>query len=192
MRKLICSLVGTSILGLLLFLGFQSRIIGQEFIPEKTFYLPVKQGKALGFFIEQNKLAVIFVKDQDVRVIIYYLDKTPNPNPEPNPEPNPNPSPTDVVAIYWVEETLERTPDQAKIIASKRVRDLIKQKGLSFQVVDKDVKNEFGETPSNLVPIISSAKKLPSLVLLNKEGEITVLDIPNNEDEFIELLGVIK
>lgn len=189
MRRLNHSLLATACVLLLVF-PIWAISFAQEFAPEKTFYIPVKQGKALAFFINQNKLAVIFMEGENTTVRFYYLSSSPEPNPDPEPEPNPQPS--NIVAIYWVEETLERTPEQAILLSSKKVRDSIQQKGLSFQVVDKDIKNEFGQTPTNLIPIISAAKKIPSLVLLNKEGKVTVIDTPKDENEFISLLEGLK
>ena len=159
----------------------------QVFETEKTFNIPVLEGKAVGFFVSQTRLGIVWVKQDSIIITFKELVDS-----NPNPDPNPDPLPSGVVSMFWVEETLDRTPEQASMLSSKKVREAIVQKGLTFQVVDKDIKNEYGQTPSNLVPIISKVKNLPSLVLMDEDGSLTVYPIPTSEESFIKFLENIK
>ncbi len=163
----------------------------QEFKQDVAFSIPVNDGKAIAFFVSQTKLAIVYVKGENIVVSFKTLcDVEPNPNP--SPDPNPNPSPLFVTHIYWVEESLNRTPEQAKIISSQKVREALKKKSIRFQVVDKDIKNEFDQTPSNLVPILSKVTQYPSLVLVTKDSQVLVYSVPESEEDFVEFLESLQ
>jgi len=93
----------------------------------------------------------------------------PNPNPDPDPPPPPPPPPP-VPAELWgivVEESAERTPQQAIVIASPVVRALF-DKG-EFRVVDDDM-----EVESAIKPYIERAKGklLPQFYVVDAKGTI--------------------
>jgi len=85
-----------------------------------------------------------------------------DPTPTPGPTPTPTPTPTELHAIV-IEESAQRTPAQAIVLGSTRVRTAFK----SFQVEDKDA------TAASLQPYIDRAKSkgLPYLMIVNAQGQ---------------------
>jgi hypothetical protein len=84
----------------------------------------------------------------------------PKPDPDPNPDPNPNP---DAVFGVIIEERDDRDDlgvKRAMIFENAAIRD--------------DVKDETGQTPSDMKPYIDRARKLglPAIFLVNKDGKV--------------------
>jgi hypothetical protein len=81
------------------------------------------------------RLFIDYVKGNDILTLKYIMTRQdgpdPQPDPDPDPDPNPVPPPGEWTAVI-VEETADRTPDQALVINSKPLREMVK----TFRVVD--------------------------------------------------------
>lgn len=115
----------------------------------------------------------------------------PGPNPVPPPPPPPPPIPTKLFAII-VEETKDRTPDQAVVLLSPEVRALFEK----FETIDPT--NDEGKPnpiPVDKVPYVERAKgdKLP--VMFITDGKSTVFyegTIPTTIADVKSLVEKIK
>lgn len=96
----------------------------------------------------------------------------PGPEPEPEPEPEPQPNPQGPLSLIWIEETADRTPEQAQAITDTAIRDAIREAGWSIRVADVDVVDEHGDPPSDLQPYIEAAKRAgtPRLFAVDSVG----------------------
>jgi len=100
----------------------------------------------------------------------------PTPNPTPDPAPTPTPTPTPVAADLWgvvVEESRNRTAEQAQVLASPEVRKLFKDEHL--RVVDPigdDGKPV--EVAADMKPYVQRAvgQKVAWLFLTDTKGEV--------------------
>lgn len=101
----------------------------------------------------------------------------PNPGPNPPVPPPPPPPADDIAAMLWIEESSGRDAEQAAVLIDSELRRRMAAKGIAFRVVDADVVDENGMTPSDLLPLISAAKAkgLPCVFALDKSGR-TVLE----------------
>lgn len=81
-------------------------------------------------------LRVLYVKGQTINELTYTLtrDSEPEPGPDPQPDPEPEPVPPQSLWAIIVEESLDRTPDQAAVYVSPQVRELFEWK--RFRVID--------------------------------------------------------
>ena len=85
-------------------------------------------------------LRVLYVKAGTIAELTYTLTRGdepepgPDPQPDPEPEPEPQPVPTDRLWGIIVEESLDRTPEQAVVYVSPKVRELFEWK--RFRVID--------------------------------------------------------
>lgn len=119
------------------------------------------------------------------------VQPTPDPGPNPNPNPNPTPLPQGPFTVIWIEESADRTPDQAKAITDSVIRETLKKAGWKLRVADVDVVDESGNTPEDLAPMVEAAKRLgvPRVFVIDAKGaEVFNGKAPQNRDEFIALL----
>jgi len=110
------------------------------------------------------------------------------PNP-PGPVP-PKPSPVGK-SIWWLEETTERTPGQAEAITDPVSRQAMAAAGWKFRVFDKDVRDEHGQTPSELKPVLAEALKqgLPLLYIYDGTAKAYFRKVPESANEFRTILS---
>jgi len=117
------------------------------------------------------------------------------PNPGPGPPPNPDdpkpPRPTPPFILLWIEETTERTAAQAQAQNDSAIRQALQRAGWQLRVVDKDIKNERGETPADLASWIERAVKLglPRLFVIDKAGRHLSYPAPKDRGEFVKILA---
>ncbi len=119
------------------------------------------------------------------------FDTQPSPTPEPEPQPGPpTPHPNSVTSLIWIEESEARQPSQAAALIDKSIREAISQRRISFRVVDVDVKDEKGETPSDLAALIDAAKSkgLPVVFGLDANGKTVLEAKVNTREDFESLL----
>jgi hypothetical protein len=88
----------------------------------------IKGGKAV--------MTVYYVKGDSIECMEYAVTRRGEPAPNPSPDPSPEPSPEPVGDLWAIviEESKDRTPEQAIVLASQEVRDLFKDG--RFRVVD--------------------------------------------------------
>jgi hypothetical protein len=116
------------------------------------------------------------------------------PNPGPGPSPNPDdpkpPRPVPPFILLWIEETTERTAAQAQAQNDLAIRQALQRAGWQLRVVDKDIRNEKGEPPSDLAPWIEKAVKLglPRLFVIDKTGRYLSYSAPRDRGEFLKIL----
>lgn len=127
-----------------------------------------------------------------VVALVIVVSRPPDPSPDPKP---PGPQPTPIVDsplwIVVVEESAERTAEQAKLLTSKTLAERLKAKGHHFRIVDKDAKDskggsgDFGEYVER-----SKGKTLPVLFLVTPTGDVRFEGpLPANEAAFLATLG---
>jgi hypothetical protein len=122
-----------------------------------------------------------------IKKAAYTITRKDGPTP-PTPPIPPDPTP---VANLWgivIEETSQRTAEQAVVLTSTKVRDLFKDGG--FRVVDKDT-----ETAADVRPYQERAKgqALPVLYLVDTTGKIYYEGaIPKTVAIMEELVGKYK
>lgn len=111
------------------------------------------------------------VVDGDQLFVFPYLGPAPGPNPKPDPKPDPKPAPPPVPTELWaiiVEETAQRTPQQAIVLASPKVRAMFK----GVRVCDPVP----GPVPNELKPytdrVDAANLKKPVLFLTDLKGTI--------------------
>ncbi|MFZ5833210.1 MAG: hypothetical protein ACOY3P_24240 [Planctomycetota bacterium] len=92
-------------------------------------------------------------------------DPKPDPQPDPKPEPEPQPTPSELWAVV-VEESSQRTPEQAAILASPQVRALFPEG--RFRVLDQDAQAADAKTYLDR----SRGKPLPVLYLIDPQARV--------------------
>jgi hypothetical protein len=109
---------------------------------------------------------------------------SPTPGPEPKPDPQPTPKP---VADLWaivIEESSQRTPQQAAVLASTELRALFA--GKQFRVIDKDT-----NTDTQFARYIqqSVGQKLPLFWLVTPTGDVLYQgDLPSTPTAAVDLV----
>lgn len=148
-------------------------------------------GTGRAVLVDDSTLLLIEVVDNrpDLSFVNLVRNSPPQP-PGPLPPPGPTPQPATLSTLIWVEESEARQPSQAAALIDKQLREAMSQKRISFRVVDVDVKDEKGETPSDLVALIEAAKAkgLPVVFGLDANGKTVVEARINTRDEFEGLL----
>jgi hypothetical protein len=94
----------------------------------------------------------------------------PDPDPDPKPDPDPQPKPTDEpLRIVVVEESADRTPEQAAVYFDKPLREYVTSKGHVLEVWDDD-STATGEGAAARQAILDRAKgkPLPYLQVIGK------------------------
>lgn len=113
---------------------------------------------------------------------------------EPEPKPGPvNGNKPDFVppfVLLWVEESSQRTPEQAAAQNDKTIREALAKEGWKLLVVDKDAKDASGRVPENLAPWleIANRKGLPRLFVISRSGAYRDYSAPRNVSEFRQIL----
>ena len=74
----------------------------------------------------------------------------PDPPPPPIPPDPPPPIVVEQLHVIIVEESADRTPEQAKVLLSKAVRDYLKSVDGVLHIVDQDVTDGDGNTPTTV------------------------------------------
>ncbi|HYF01309.1 MAG TPA: hypothetical protein VEJ18_20470 [Planctomycetota bacterium] len=116
------------------------------------------------------------------------------PDPGPGPQPNPPPPvPASVVKfLVVVEETGEAVGKRGLWFADKTLAARLKEKGVRWRCVDKDVKNADGVTPPDIERFVDAAagKPLPRVYLVDERGrELFAGNMPNDTARLMELLS---
>jgi len=94
--------------------------------------------------------------------------------------------------LFWIEETADRTPQQAAALTDKTVREALAKAGWTLRVADDDVVDVDGKPPPELAPFIQAARSdgMPRLFAVDPAGaEIYAGKAPANAAEFRQLLG---
>ena len=114
----------------------------------------------------------------------------PEPQPEPQPEPEPQPIPSGPKTVIWIEESGQRTPQQAAAIIDKNVRAAIDAARWTLRVTDVDVVDESGRPPADLAPYLERARHagLPWMVILEDGREVYTGKAPPDLPSFVILL----
>lgn len=133
----------------------------------------------------------------ETRVVTLSVGTKPEPKPEPGPQPGPNPTPPTSLFGVIVEETKDRTPQQAQIVLSTQLRDAL---GGKLLLLDKDVKKIAGQDPAVIATYQADAKgkQLPVIFLTGDDPEhkgIRYADakpLPATLEETLNLIKQIK
>ena len=115
----------------------------------------------------------------------------PDPPPPPIPPDPPPPIVVEQLHVIIVEESADRTPEQAKVLLSKAVRDYLTSVDGVLHIVDQDVTDGDGNMPSTVAGWIQRAKDktLPWLFLVDENGrEVASQALPTTPETFLELL----
>jgi len=163
------------------------------------FVVPLADGQSGTAMMLDATQLILAAPGQPPRLALFQVTPLgPSPSPEPQPHPIPNPEPPPPVPprpgfldLLWIEETAARTPQQARAITDRAIRDALASAGWSLRVVDQDITDETGKTPPELVPAIAAAKRagLPYLIVRSRDGaEVYAGKAPADVDAFKTLL----
>jgi hypothetical protein len=107
------------------------------------------------------------------------------PRPPPNPTPTPTPTPGTVARVVIVEESGDRTPEQAAILTDPRLKPLRDQRKLL--ILDQDAADSLGQPAAELSQY--DGQPLPRVIGLDSSGVRSVAaDLPGSADGLMELL----
>lgn len=181
--------------------------MGGPFVEQQNFPVPLADGTAgtaMALASDQGQVLIVAAPTTPPTISLYLVtpasphpqpqpQPNPNPNPNPNPQPEPQPKPTPVgpLSLIWIEETSERTPEHAILIADKELRDLLYKAGWLLRIADVDVVDENGKPPADLFNYLAEAKKLglPRLFIVDKNGvEVYNGAVPATKEAFLQLL----
>jgi len=175
--------------------------VGGPFVEQQNFPVPLADGTAgtaMALASDQGQVLIVAAPTTPPTISLYLVmpaspQPQPNPNPNPNPQPDPQPKPTPVgpLRLIWIEETSERTPEHAALIADKELRDLLYKAGWLLRIADADVVDENGKPPTDLANYLAEAKKLglPRLFIVDKNGvEVYNGAVPATKEAFLQLL----
>ena len=172
----------------------------------KSFIVPLasgENGSAIALQGGNEQILVLATQGNPPILSLYRLiafdapgpQPEPEPNPQPDPSPNPNPNPQPIphgpISLIWIEESSERTPEQAKAITDQSIRDALKKAGWTLRIADVDVMNENGQPPDDLAAFIAAARRdgVPRLFAIDDKGaEVFNGKAPANRDEFLAIL----
>ncbi len=117
------------------------------------------------------------------------------PAPTPAPVPTPLPPVVQKIAVTILEESHDRTPAQAAVIASPALRQYAAAGGHVFAAIDKDVKSPDGSTPAKFKEWIDYAASrgaaLPHIFVTAKDSGQLLYDGPLPATE-AEALSIAK
>jgi hypothetical protein len=137
---------------------------------------------------------------------IITVGTTPDPNPGPvppgpvPPDPGPIPPPPDPVppapdfeeplSLILIEETEDRTPEEAATVLSTDIIKFIAEKGWTRYLIDKDIKDKDGKTPESVKAYIERAvgAGLPWYIVVDKNGNMVVEGPIKTEKVLLEVL----
>ncbi len=166
------------------------------------FAVPLADGQTgTGLMLDAKQLLVAAPGQPPVLTFFEVTPLSPTPPVPPTPEPlPPKPEPPPPVPVppgpgalelLWIEETAARTPEQAKALTDRALREALAAAGWSLRVVDQDITDETGQTPPELAPLIAAAKQagLPYLVVRSRDGaEVYAGKAPTDLATFQSLL----
>lgn len=120
----------------------------------------------------------------------------PTPDPEPGPEPAPDPEPEPIpdfeepLTLLLIEETGDRTTDEAAAVLSQDIINFIKSKEWDRYLLDQDIKDKDGKTPASVKPYIDRAvgKGLPWYIIVDKNGKVITEDTITTEEALLKVL----
>ncbi len=171
---------------------------------EQGFVVPLADGgngSAMALAAAEGQILIVAAKGDPPVIALYRLaafdapepgpGPEPKPDPEPGPNPDPQPNPRGPLSLIWIEETADRTPEQASALTDSELRDAIRKAGWSLRIADVDVVDEAGNPPSDLAAYIASAKRdgVPRMFAVDAAGaEVFAGRAPANKDEFAAIL----
>lgn len=119
----------------------------------------------------------------------------PNPTPGPGPTPTPGPVTNGRKTAVILRETADQTPEMARMVVALRTgptQSYLSSKGHQLLILDKDSKDENGQTPETLAKVqqATAGKPLPQLVILDQAtGAVqSVEPLGSNPDFVVELI----
>jgi len=141
----------------------------------------------------EHKILAAAVKDGRLVLEEFSWDGGPRPRPDPDPRPEPEPGPQPAPGpktLIWIEETGQRTPQQAAALTDRKLRDVLASSGWKLRVADVDVVDENGNPPADLAPYLDQARRaeLPRLVILEDGRELYTGKAPPDLASFVALL----
>lgn len=160
----------------------------------KSFIVPLasgENGSAMALVAAEGQILIVAAKGDPPVIALYRVSAFDVPGPGPNPNPDPRPNPRGPLSLIWIEETADRTPEQAAALTDSELRDAIRKAGWSLRIADVDVVDEDGNPPSDLAAYIASAKRdgVPRLFAVDAAGaEVFAGKAPANKDEFAAIL----
>jgi len=108
----------------------------------------------------------------------------PDPQPDPEPDPDPEPGPLAKMSLIVVEETRDRTPQQAQILLDPTLRTWLKNNGHQIHLIDKD---QPAEGLKDWIALTDNV--LPHLFIVDSGGGKPVWDgpLPTTQEAMREL-----
>jgi len=137
------------------------------------------------------KLHLVRAGKLEIAAIVVSVGVNPNPEPDPKPDPDPDPTPPPPLAEMWVivvEETSQRTPEQARVLLDPTVRQWMAKNQHRFRILDKD------QTSADLQPWINRATAQPGIALprlfISDSSGVVYFDgeLPHSWMELLELV----
>lgn len=137
-------------------------------------------------------LTVLYVSGDDFADATYALTRqdgpAPKPDPKPDPKPEPQPKPPVELWGFVVEESADRTPQQAIVLGSMDVRSQLVEKRL--RVMDKDLEVE---DVLKTYQARAAGKTLPMLFLTGPDGTLYYEGpLPATVDDMLKLVAETK
>lgn len=117
-----------------------------------------------------STLVIDYVSGEEILTLKYILTRQDGPSPNPDPDPDPNP-PVTIRAVV-IEESKERTPEQAIVLASEKVRASFPG---GFRLVDPLVDEKKVTVPDDVKGWVEKAipkrKSWPYLFIVNEKNK---------------------
>lgn len=114
----------------------------------------------------------------------------PGPGPDPGPNPDPSPGPQRLSLVLVIEESSERTPEQAAVLTNGPLREWMLKQNLSFRLLDKDLE---GTAPAVFVRYFRAAAEggtYPVVFLVGDDASVISQGaLPATVDEFKARIG---
>ena len=185
-------------------MSFSSLVLAAQprLAEQKSFIVPLangENGSAIAMLSGNEQVLVLAAQGNPPAIAVYRISAFdepgpgpgPEPRPDPEPQPDPQPNPRGPLSLIWIEETTDRTPEQAKAITDQSIRDALKKAGWTLRIADVDVMNENGQPPDDLAAFIAAARRdgVPRLFAIDDKGaEVFNGKAPANRDEFLAIL----
>ena len=139
------------------------------------------------------------VEEYPIPLAVEWSGATPSPTPDPEPEPDPvppppppPPPPADLWGAIVIEESNERTAEQAAVLLSQELALYFETAKLAYRIEDQDAEGPDGNTPADLKPYIERAKKagnLPRVFVIATDGTIVFEGyLPATSSQFVALM----
>lgn len=129
-------------------------------------------------FASPKEQSIVFVlasvTDSGPVLVTHTLHNGPAPEPDPDPDPDPEPLPPSELWAFVIEESANRTPEQAIVIASPEIRSMFSEG--CFRVVDPLVDGAQVPVSADVKPYAERAvlqkEKWPMLFLVDTDGKV--------------------